>query len=133
MSLARSANLAVFAWALLATPLGADSGFAAEYLPDRRKDQFPTNPAYLLVPFPYAVPGIALSGTLLNVAETNADVSAIYIAGGVKGEFLSAKELHLIPRTLFFDLEVFRLNSAVITNTRHAVWSRGVATSICLN
>ena len=52
----------------------------ADVIPDRRKEQFPTEPAHLFVPLPYSIPGIGsglfLLGNFSNISESTADASA---------------------------------------------------------
>lgn len=43
---------------------------AAIDLPDRRKDQFPTDPGYYLVAAPYSIPGLG-NGFIIIGAMTN--------------------------------------------------------------
>ena len=51
---------------------------AAIDLPDRRKDQFPTDSGYYLVPAPYSIPGLGdgliIIGSMININESHTDV-----------------------------------------------------------
>jgi len=81
---------------------------AAIELPDRRKDQFPTDPGYYLVPAPYSIPGLGdgfiIIGAMTNINETHADVYGFAAGGDIKGYGLFATELHLVEKTLLLDL-----------------------------
>ena len=92
----------------------------ADVIPDRRKEQFPTEPAHIFVPLPYSIPGIGeglfLLGNLLNISESTADVGAIYIVGDVEGFFVGPNEVPLISETLLLeafaaDISKLALNS----------------------
>jgi len=75
----------------------SSSGFSFEWLPDRRKDQNPTQPAHLVVPLPYSKPGIGdgvvLVGTVSNVAETTADITGLLVTGDDKGNIVNGSEV----------------------------------------
>jgi len=95
-------------------------GFAFDFAPERRKDQNPTQPAHLVVPLPYSKPGIgkgvALLGTLTNVAETTADISAIIVGGDAEGTILNGSEVPLLADNLFLDFTFLDINKASINN-----------------
>ena len=80
----------------------------ADLIPDRRKEQFPTEPAHLFVPLPYSLPGIGsgffLLGNFSNVFESTADASANVILGDVEGYFVQLTEVPLISETLLLDV-----------------------------
>ncbi|MCH8844725.1 MAG: hypothetical protein IID61_17315 [SAR324 cluster bacterium] len=80
----------------------------ADVIPDRRKEQFPTEPAHLFVPLPYSLPGIGsgffLLGNFSNVFESTADASANVILGDVEGYFVQLTEVPLISETLLLDV-----------------------------
>ena len=77
-------------------------------LPERRKDQFPTDSGYYLVPAPYSIPGLGNGliavGALTNINQTNADVYGFAAGGDIQGYGLFATELHLIEKTLLLDV-----------------------------
>lgn len=77
------------------------------YVPDRRKDQFPSSPGYAVFPYPYSLPGvgegIGLIGGMMNVNETYTDVYGIIFGGEVEGIAAGIADIHLIPETLIFD------------------------------
>ncbi|MDX2416382.1 MAG: hypothetical protein QNK19_02865 [Xanthomonadales bacterium] len=58
----------------------ADASF-----PDRRKDQFPSSAAHLIVPLPYSYPGVGdgffLMGNFSNLRETTTDFLAMLVTG----------------------------------------------------
>ncbi|MCZ6556664.1 MAG: hypothetical protein O7A69_02675, partial [SAR324 cluster bacterium] len=86
--------------------VGANAAGGVELVPERRKEQFPTEPAHLFVPLPYSVPGIGeglfLLGNLSNVFESTADALIIYIVGDVEGPIFNLEEVPLISETLLF-------------------------------
>ena len=81
---------------------------AAIELPDRRKDQFPTDPGYYLVPAPYSIPGLGggfiAVGAMTNINQTNADLYGFAAGGDIQGYGLFATELHLIKKKLLLDV-----------------------------
>ena len=71
---------------------------------ERRKDQFLSEPSYLIFPLVYSIPGIG-SGTMVtalagNAGGTYVDVYALALAGDVEGTILGVQDLHVIPKTL---------------------------------
>ena len=89
-------------------------------IPDRRKEQFPTEPAHLFVPLPYSIPGIGsglfLLGNLSNVFESTADALLIYIIGDVEGYIVSLQEVPLISETLLLEFPAGDISKVVIRN-----------------
>lgn len=94
--------------------------FSSELIPERRKNQNPTQPAHLIVPLPYSKPGIGkgvvLLGTLTNVAETTADISAVFVGGEAEGTILNGSEVPLYSDYLFLDFTLLDINRASINN-----------------
>ncbi len=90
--------------ALIVTAMPA----AAIDFPDRRKDQFPTEPGYYLVPAPYSIPGLGdgfiIIGALTNINQSHSDLYGFAAGGDIKGYGLFATEIHLIDKTLLLDL-----------------------------
>ena len=82
--------------------------YADVVLPDRRRDQFPTSAAHLVVPLPYSYPGIGdgffLMGNLSNLMETTTDFLAMVVTGDADGYILQADEVPLIDRRLYVKL-----------------------------
>lgn len=78
---------------------------ATDWITDRRKDQFPDESAYLLVPLPYSMPGIGdgafLMGNFSNIASTTTDVLLIKVVGDAEGLVYQLDELPIIPRHLY--------------------------------
>lgn len=87
---------------------------------ERRREQFPTEPSYLIVPFPYSLPGIgdgivwtALGGNLLG---THTDVYVLGVTGDAGGNIIGLEDIHLLPETVILDLNIQNLNKAVVNN-----------------
>lgn len=100
---------------LVPTPAaGADEGAVdpdvsvPSFLPDRRKDQFSSSTGYALFPYPYSLPGvgkgIGLVGGVMNIANTYTDTYGLIFGGEVEGVAVGMADIHLIPRTLIFDV-----------------------------
>lgn len=94
--------------------------FSYEWIPERRKDQNPTQPAHLIVPLPYSKPGIGdgviLLGTITNIAETTADISALYVGGDAEGAILNGSEIPLYSDILFLDFYLQNIDRASVNN-----------------
>jgi len=87
---------------------------------ERRKDQFPKEPSYLIVPLPYSLPGIG-TGFFVpvffsNIADSTTDAYALFIVGDAEGQMFGIEELHLVPEHLFVELRYQTLNKAVVNN-----------------
>lgn len=94
--------------------------FSYDWLPERRKDQNPTQPAHLVVPLPYSKPGIGegvvLLGTVTNIAGTTADISALFVGGDAEGTILNGSEVPLYSDILFLDFYVQDIDHAAVNN-----------------
>ncbi|MCW8830328.1 MAG: hypothetical protein OQK32_02290, partial [Gammaproteobacteria bacterium] len=94
--------------------------FSYDWIPERRKDQNPTQPAHLVVPLPYSKPGIGdglvLMGTVSNVAETTADITGLFVTGDADGSIINGSEVPLFSDVLFLDFFVQNINRAAISN-----------------
>lgn len=94
--------------------------FSFDLIPERRKDQNPTQPAHLIVPLPYSKPGVgegvALLGTITNVAETTADLSAVMVTGDAAGFILNGTEIPLYSDSLFLNFSFLDINRAAVNN-----------------
>lgn len=81
------------------------SANANDWLIERRKNQFPDEAAYLLVPLPYSMPGIGdgafLMANFSNVADTTTDAFIIKVVGDAEGFVYQIDELPIIPKHLF--------------------------------
>lgn len=89
-----------------------------DWIPERRKDQNPTQPAHLIVPLPYSKPGIGdgfvLMGTVSNVAETTADITGLFVTGDADGSIINGSEVPLFSDILFLDFFMQNINRAAI-------------------
>jgi len=98
----------------------ASNCFSYDWIPERRKDQNPTQPAHLIVPLPYSKPGIGdgfiLMGTASNIAETTADITGLFITGDVDGNIINGSEIPLFSDILFFDFYLQNINRAAVNN-----------------
>ena len=94
--------------------------FSFDFIPERRKDQNPTQPAHLIVPLPFSKPGIGegvvLLGTVTNVAETTADISAVFVGGDADGAILNGSEVPLYSDVLFLNFALQDINHAAVNN-----------------
>ncbi len=79
----------------------------AEGLPERRRDQFPSNFGYFVYPIAVQIPGLGSAqgggGTFVNVADSDTDLTAFYIDGDFHAAGLTALNMHLLPRRLILD------------------------------
>jgi len=102
---------------LMADPLLAQD---FEWMPDRRKDQFPTEQAHLIVPLPYSYPGIGegvfLIGNVSNIAGSTMDGALISILGDVGGTVFQGDEIPLIENRLLLHVFLQDINRAVVNN-----------------
>lgn len=98
----------------------ASTSMAADWIPERRKNQNPTQPAHLFVPLPYSKPGIGdgvvLMGTVSNVAETTADITGVMVTGDARGHILNGSEVPLFSDILFLDFFLQDINRAAVNN-----------------
>jgi len=73
-------------------------------LPERRKDQFPTDPGYYLVPTPYSIPGLGdgliLVGAMTNIKQSYTDVYGFAATGDIKGYGLFGTQIHLVKKKI---------------------------------
>ena len=85
---------------------------------ERRKPQFQLETAYLLVPFPYSLPGIGegivFTGLVSNIGGTNIDASALVITGDAEGTIFFLEDIHLISETLILEGERQAIDKAVV-------------------
>ncbi len=84
----------------------------------RRRDQFPKEFGYLVVPTPYNIAGLG-SGLLVGAGATNIfdsylDVAAVFISGDIEGKALGFTDLHLISKSLIIDFGRGEFNKAAI-------------------
>lgn len=92
----------------------------ADTIPERRRDQFPKEDAYLVVPLPYSYPGIGeglfLLGNASNVFDTTADLLFIEVVGDATGRVAVFQEVPIITDELFLSIEFQDINRAVVNN-----------------
>ena len=98
-------------------------------VPERRRDQFLTDPGYYVVPTPYSVPGLGsgltVVGAMTNINDGYADIYGFALTGDLQGYGLFATELHLIKKTLILDLSKTNFNKA----TSQVYLQRGMSAS----
>jgi len=91
-----------------------------EWLPDRRKDQFPTESAHLFVPLPYSYPGIGegffLIGYGSNLVGTTMDAVVIGVTGDATGSVVQFDEIPIIEDTLLVHIYLQGIDRAVVNN-----------------
>ena len=87
---------------------------------ERRRPQFQTTPSYLVLPFPYSLPGIgsglAITGLAGNIAGTHTDVYGILVTGDAKGQILGIEDIHLVPERLILEVFFQRLSRVEINS-----------------
>ena len=87
---------------------------------ERRKDQFPTEPSYLVLPLPYSLPGIGegffVPFFFSNILETHTDAYALVVTGDAKGEIFGVEDFHLIEKRLFFNVSYQDLSHVAVNN-----------------
>lgn len=97
--------------------------------PERRKEQFATDPGYYVVPTPYSIPGLGdgfiIIGAMTNIQHTHADAYGFAATGDIKGYGLFATEINLIDKELIFDLFITSFDKA----TSQVYRQRGMNTS----
>lgn len=91
-----------------------------EWMPDRRKDQFPTEQAHLVVPLPYSYPGIGegifLMGNMSNVGETTMDGVLIAVLGDATGMVFQGDEIPIIDKSLLLHVYLQNIDRAIVNN-----------------
>lgn len=96
------------------------SCFSYEWIPERRKDQFPTQSAHLVVPLPYSLPGIGegvvVLGTLSNILNSTADVTGFFVEGDAQGTIIDAAEIPLYSDFVFLDFHFQDIDRAAVNN-----------------
>lgn len=83
---------------------------------ERRKEQFPDQLGYMLVPAPYSLPGLGegwvFFGSINNGILDYGDVYGYQIIGDAEGYGFGASEIHLIPETLFVEFSKEEISKA---------------------
>lgn len=94
--------------------------FSYDWIPERRKDQNPTQPAHLFVPLAYSKPGIGeglvVLATASNVAGTTADISGVVVTGDAGGTIINGSEVPLYSDVLFVDFILQDINRASVNH-----------------
>lgn len=85
---------------------------------ERRKEQFLSEPSYMILPLPYSMPGlgegfmfVALAG---NAADTNFDAYIVGITGDMQGVVIGLQDFHLVPETVILGYDGMSLNKATV-------------------
>jgi hypothetical protein len=83
---------------------------------ERRRDQFPEDFGYIILPAPYSLPGIGdgvmLLGWLSNIFETHSDIGGVIFTGDVEGLFLGFLDNHFIDKMLIVDVMYGEISKA---------------------
>ncbi len=91
---------------------------SASWYSDRRRDQFPKEDAYLVVPLPYSYPGIGegffLLGSASNLFDTTADALFVEITGDASGRVAKFDEVPLLGNELFLSIQVSDIDRAAV-------------------
>ncbi|MDX2471193.1 MAG: hypothetical protein QNL04_11535 [SAR324 cluster bacterium] len=107
---------------LLSLTISALLFFAASqaHAIERRQPQFKSDSSYLILPVPYAVPGvgegIAYTAMAGNFADTYMDVVAMRATGAGEGTFLGLYDLHLIPEFLIVGYDYLDVSQFTLRN-----------------
>ncbi|MBI3994282.1 MAG: hypothetical protein HY342_13490 [Candidatus Lambdaproteobacteria bacterium] len=87
---------------------------------ERRREQFHTEPSYLIFPLPYSIPGIGsgvvITGLLGNLLETHTDAYILVVTGDAEGLIAAVEDIHLIEKTLILNLFNQSIDRAIIQN-----------------
>ncbi len=106
-------SFALLFLALLTLP--ASEAPAQEWGPERRRDPFPTETSYLILPLPYSIPGIG-SGIVVTFYEANYFVYhrgyLLALTGDAQGAILGLEQIALVNKRLLLDLFGMSLNAA---------------------
>ncbi|MDH5516379.1 MAG: hypothetical protein OEY36_00995 [Gammaproteobacteria bacterium] len=96
------------------------SNATASWFPDRRRDQFATENAYLVVPLPYSYPGIGegffLIANASNVFNTTTDLVIVEVTGDATGRVAQIDELPILENQLLVSLHMRDINGAIVNN-----------------
>ncbi|MBU2512594.1 hypothetical protein KJ966_14760 [bacterium] len=91
---------------------------------ERRTEQFKKGLAYAVLPVPFSIPGVGnglgVGAGAQNIADTYIDVYGLAIFGDVEGQAIGLSDIHLIEKTLIFDIGYSSISKAafVINNSR---------------
>jgi len=113
----------------MSTMLLSTTAMANIELPERRKDQYYTDPGYYIVPTPYSIPGLGkgfiVVGAMTNIQQSYADMYGFVATGDIEGYGFFGTEMHLIDKQLILDLSVTGFDKA----TSQVYRQRGMNTS----
>ena len=129
--LKHSLSIAIFVRVLTTVlcALLSTNALAGVELPERRKDQFITDPGYYIIPTPYSIPGLGsgliLVGAMTNIKQSHADMYGFAAGGDIEGYGVFGTEMHLLEKQLILDLSVTSFNKA----TSQVYRQRGMSTS----
>ncbi len=117
---ARTLLLAAVAWMLLPAFGAHAQEPAGVWPPERRKDQFPRDASYLVLPLPYSLPGIG-SGVDLLAYEVNNfgfyhQTYLVQLTGDAQGTILGLSQVMLIEKRLLLDVEYLGLSKGTVNN-----------------
>lgn len=116
------------AWLLPALLLAAIVTAGAAEAAERRRDPYPTELGYLIVPAPYSLPGIGTGWVVFgygaNVLDTHADAYLYWITGDAKGLGAGVEEVHLLPKRLLASVWREDISTAQVQQYQ----TRGMAT-----
>ncbi len=86
---------------------------------ERRTEQFKKGLSYAIFPLPFSIPGIGdgvgIGAGAQNIAGTYIDTYGLAIFGDVEGQALGFTDIHLIEKTLIFDIGYSAINKAAFT------------------
>jgi len=103
---------------LLLIPVFLSSTVIADWYPERRRDQYPKEDAYLVVPLPYSYPGIGeglfLLANVSNVLNSTADMVLVEITGDATGRVMQFDEVPLLTDKLFLSFQLQNINRAAV-------------------
>ena len=104
---------------ILLMALLAPSLAAANDMFHRRKSQYPTQDALLVIPFPYNLPGIGgglgFVAASANMFDTTTDLYAVILTGDVTGQIIGLDDIPIIPEVLTGNLGYQDIGKATIT------------------
>ena len=99
---------------------------------DRRRDQFPTGKiaqGHFIVPAPYSLKGIgsgiAVAGSITNVAGSYSDLGAFVLTGDIEGYGVGLSDNHIIKKSVIVDVFKSQLNKIKV----NSYGSRGMSSS----
>lgn len=91
---------------------------ANDWIVERRKNQFPDESAYLLVPLPYSMPGIGdgafIMANFSNLADTTTDAYIIKVVGDAQGLVYQIDEVPVVDKHVFVSLYEHDIDRAAV-------------------